>query len=302
MLSKLLLATDASDASDRVVDCVRHLRGIGGREALLVHVLNVRDIGGLSATVRRAILPRLEAQQQALAAAGFHTQIEIPLGIPFHEINRLVAEHGASAIVVGSHGESLLKEMWLGSTACSILHNARVPVLLARIEITAEEGAERCRAACAELFHHVLFPTDFSDIAERAFQYLEHIVREAHPAVTLLHVQDASKLGAHLKERLDEFNAIDRGRLERMRDRLLACGARSVELDLPYGSPIGILLDRAKGADFSLVVMGTQGRGFIREIFLGSVAHNMARYAPLPVLFVPPGHRGPGDRAEEQAS
>jgi nucleotide-binding universal stress UspA family protein len=118
----------------------------------------------------------------------------------------------------------------------------------------------------------------------------------------LLHVQDASRLGAHLKERLEEFNAIDRGRLERMRDRLLACGARAVELDLPYGAPSGILLDRAKGADFSLVVMGTQGRGFIREIFLGSVAHNVARYAPLPVLFVPPGQCGSGGRAAEQAA
>jgi hypothetical protein len=78
MLSKLLLATDASEASDRVVDCVRHLRAIGAREALLVHVLNVRDVGGLSVTLRRAILLTLEAQQQTLAAAGFHTQSDAP--------------------------------------------------------------------------------------------------------------------------------------------------------------------------------------------------------------------------------
>jgi nucleotide-binding universal stress UspA family protein len=33
--------------------------------------------------------------------------------------------------------------------------------------------------------------------------------------------------------------------------------------------------------------MGSQGRGFIHEVFLGSVANNIARLAPLPVIFVP---------------
>lgn len=287
-MPKILIASDASEASDRVLDCVKNLYAVGSREALLVHVVNVQNVGGLYLTLRQAIAPKLEAQQRVLAAAGFATQVEIPLGIPFYEINRLVDEHACSVIVTGSHGESLLKEMWLGSTACSILHNARVPVLLVRIEITAEDGPERCHAVCADFFGHVLFPTDFSDTAERAFQHLDHLVREAHSAVTLLHVQDAAKLGTHLHERLEEFNAVDSGRLERLRDRLLASGARSVDIELPYGSTISILLERARSSAFTLIVMGTQGRGFIPEIFLGSVAHNIARYAPLPVLFVPP--------------
>lgn len=287
MFAKILIATDASQASDRVLDCLNSLSAVGSRQVVLAHVVNVRDVGGLYLTLRRLIVPKLEAQQRQLVAAGFATQIEIPLGIPFFEINRLVDEHGCSLIVTGSHGESLLKEMWLGSTAASILHNARVPVLLVRIEITVEDGGECCRAACADLPRHILFPTDFSDTAERAFQHLDQLVQEAHSAVTLLHVQDATRLGTHLRERLDEFNAVDAARLDRMRDRLLASGARSVECELPYGSPIGILLERARTGEFSLIVMGTQGRGFIPEILLGSVAHNTARYAPLPVLFVP---------------
>ncbi len=287
MLSKVLVATDASEASDRVLDCVKGLYAVGSRAAVLAHVINVRDVGGLYLSLRQALLPKLEAQRDVLIAAGFTTEIEIPLGIPFHEINRLVDEKACSLIIAGSHGESLLKEMWLGSIACSFLHNARVPVLLVRIEVTEEEAGERCRATCADFFQHVLFPTDFSETAERAFQYLDHLVREAHSAVTLLHVQDAAKLRTHSRERIEEFNTIDAARLERMRARLLESGARSVDCEVSYGSPISILLDRAKTGTFSLIVMGTQGRGFIPEIFLGSVAHNAARYASLPVLFVP---------------
>jgi nucleotide-binding universal stress UspA family protein len=37
--------------------------------------------------------------------------------------------------------------------------------------------------------------------------------------------------------------------------------------------------------------MGTQGKGFIKEIFLGSVAHNVSRLAACPVLLIPPESR-----------
>ncbi|MCA1785684.1 MAG: universal stress protein [Desulfobacteraceae bacterium] len=33
--------------------------------------------------------------------------------------------------------------------------------------------------------------------------------------------------------------------------------------------------------------MGTQGRGFLGEFFLGSVSHNVARHSVAPVLLVP---------------
>jgi nucleotide-binding universal stress UspA family protein len=33
------------------------------------------------------------------------------------------------------------------------------------------------------------------------------------------------------------------------------------------------------------------GKGFIKEIFLGSVAHNVSRLAPSPVLLIPPESR-----------
>jgi len=39
--------------------------------------------------------------------------------------------------------------------------------------------------------------------------------------------------------------------------------------------------------EVSLVVMGTQGRGFIEELYLGSVSHNIGRLAESSVLLVP---------------
>jgi nucleotide-binding universal stress UspA family protein len=287
MLSNILVATDASEASLRMLECIESLRRVGSREAVLVHVFDVRTVGGLHETLRRSLLGRLEAQKQRLEQAGFTVSIETPVGIVYHEVNRVAEQRGSSLIVVGSHGESLVAELLLGSTALSILHNARLPVFLIRLEITEENGGKRCQAICADLFGHILFPTDFSDNAARALLYLEHIVQETRTRVTLLHVQDQAKIEPHLKHRLEEFNRIDAERLAGMAARLRECGASSVEQEIRYGSPTRIILERARSNAFSLILMGSQGRGFIHEVFLGSVANNIARLAPLPVIFVP---------------
>ncbi len=287
MLSNILISTDASEASDHIIDCVKDLRRVGSRKAVLTHVINVRDAGGLYVSLKRMTVPKLEEQQRRLAAAGFETTLEIPLGYPDYEINRLARENESSLIVVGSHGESLVKDMLLGSTAHSVLMSARTGVLLIRVEITETAGGTCCRIACSDFFRHILHPTDFSATAEHAFEHLEHIVRETHCAVTLLHVQDKVKLEPHLIQLLDDFNRIDTERLERMKARLLKAGASEVDIQVSLGSPTALILEQARCDKYSLILMGTQGRGALWEIVMGSVSHNIARHAPLPVLFVP---------------
>jgi len=287
MLSKIIVATDGSEASDRMIECVKDLQRVGSREAALVHVFNVRDVGGLYLSLQKDMRPKLEKQADILREAGYQVDVQTPLGIPFYEINKLALQRSASVVVVGSLGASLVWERLLGSNAQAILENAIVPILLVRLQITEENGGKRCRAICGDMFHHILFPTDFSDNSEHALLYLEHIVRETKSNVTLLHVQDKIKIEKHLKHRLEEFNQIDAERLDGMKLRLEQCGASSVKMEIPYGSPTQIILQRARANSFSLILIGSQGKGFIQEVFLGSVANNVARLAPLPVLFVP---------------
>jgi nucleotide-binding universal stress UspA family protein len=287
MLSNIIVASDGSEASDRMIECVSGLVRVGSRQATLVHVFNVRDVGGLYISLQEFMHPKLEKQARVLRDAGLEVDIQTPLGIPFYEINRIASERSASLVVVGSLGASLVGDVLLGSTAHSVLQNAQFPTLLVRLEMIEEDGGRRCRSACLDYFQHILFPTDFSDNAEHAFLYLEHIVRETKAHVTLLHVQDESKIERHLKHRLEEFNQIDADRLQGMKLRMEQCGAASVTTEIPYGSPTKIILDRVRTNGFSLIVMGSQGRGFIEEVFVGSIANNVARFAPVPALFVP---------------
>jgi nucleotide-binding universal stress UspA family protein len=226
MFKNLLIAMDLSHASVCLLRCVGPLRTAGAESATLVHVMNVRSVGGLYISLKHLVEPLLEMKEKQLEEAGFRTHLEIPLGDPAYEINRVAKERDASLIVAGTHGESLTKEILLGSVAHRLLQIAEKPVLL--IPITALEGEHwerKCDALCRDLFRHPLFATDFSEPAERAFHYLEHIAAHTHPPeATLFHAQDPGRILPHLAHRIDEFNRIDRERLDALEVRLREWG------------------------------------------------------------------------------
>ena len=286
MFRRILVATDLSPASEHLPAAVAGLRSLGASEAVLVHCQNIRDVGDLADTLLKLIRPALERQRQALAANGFAATVEVRLGLPAIEINRAAVEKDCSVIVIGSHGYNLAEDILLGGVATAVIHSAARPVLLVKMNLRSEGNTVVCDGASCDPLAHVLYPTDFSDNAECAFAYLEKIVESGAKRVTLLHVQDRV-IGEHLKDRLDEFNAIDTARLERLRDRLQAKGSADVQIEVAYGAVAKEILDRITGNGVSFVVMGTQGRGHIGEVFLGSVGHKVARRSPVPVLLVP---------------
>ncbi len=223
-------------------------------------------------------------QCKALEDQGYAVKLNLLIGEPRAEIDRLYDAENCDLVVVGSRVRSATMEVFLGGVAGEILHHCRRPLLVARAPAD-EEPATECPLTAREA---ILFPTDFSDNAERAFAIVVQMAQEGHRPVVLFHVQDRSKLERHLKDRLDEFNAVDQSRLDRMKQELLSKGAREVSVELPYGLPSEEILRRTRRGDIALTIMGSQGRGFFGEVFLGSVSHNIARHSPAPVLLIPP--------------
>jgi nucleotide-binding universal stress UspA family protein len=72
-----------------------------------------------------------------------------------------------------------------------------------------------------------------------------------------------------------------------MRDSLKKKGNSIIDIELAYGAPYSEIMRIIKEKDVSLVIMGSQGRGFIEELFLGSVSHNVARNSDASVLLIP---------------
>ncbi|MDP2044840.1 MAG: universal stress protein [Deltaproteobacteria bacterium] len=109
--------------------------------------------------------------------------------------------------------------------------------------------------------------------------------------VTLLNalMTTPGKLGA--PENPTEAAAVARNFLDLLQGRLEAAGVPEVQTRMVVGHPVPVILEFLQSNDISLIVLGTQGKGFIEEIFLGSVAHNISRFAPCPLLLIPPANR-----------
>lgn len=288
MFERILIATDGTHLADDLVAAAASLHRAGLREALLLHVFDLRHEGASAPDLEAQLRPTLARQVERLAHAGVTAAAATRFGVPSRDIHAVAEEWRASLVLLGSSGGGRLAGFPLGSTASALLHSAARPVLLlpvARlVEGSGEPGGEDWRAG---FLGHVLHPTDFSEGSERAFGAVEEIARATNASLTLCHVQDEVRLLPHLADRLEEFDRVDRERLARLAHRLTALGAAEVRCEVERGRPIPVLLERSRAGDVTLIVAGCQGRGYVREVAMGSVASALARLARVPVLFVP---------------
>jgi nucleotide-binding universal stress UspA family protein len=288
MFSRIIVATDLSPASFAIVNCLGGLKVYGAKQCLLLLCLNLQEAASTALSYSTAALEDILGQQrQILEKQGFDVETRILPGFAKQEINRVAAEEDYSLIVVGSQGHSMVGEGLLGGVAYEVIRSARKPVLLVRLKMKQGAGNVCIEANRCDFSEHVLFPTDFSENADHAFTYVEKLVTDGAQRVTLLHVQVKDLIDPLLTQRLDEFNEIDRGRLEKMKELLQKKGNAVIELELCYGSVFKEITRLVRERNVHLVVMGSQGRGFVKEIFLGSVSHNVARHADAPVLLIP---------------
>jgi nucleotide-binding universal stress UspA family protein len=289
MFEKIVLATDLSTDWDQIIACAAEFKALGCTHAILTHVIVTQGLVGADVAVQLESDPKLQEQKKQLEAHGFAVIVETPIGLPAFSLNEIAQRHCASLIVVGSHGKSTWWEAVLGSVSNALLHNARFPVLLINVKrLREEETGARCQLRTTELLRHVLFPTDFSNVASQAVPLLELLVPRGLSEVTLLHALDV--LDAYPPAVLAPAEGAARGFLESLAQRLMTAGISQVHSHISKGHPIPMILDALKTGDFSLVVLGTQGRRLLKEILLGSVAYNIARLAPCPVLLIPRGN------------
>jgi nucleotide-binding universal stress UspA family protein len=288
MFETIVLATDLSPVWDEIVACAGELKALGCARVILTHVITLKFLMGMEGRLEAEARPWLMRQAAHLEAQGFKVTIEMPKGLPAHSLQEVARCCGADLIVVGSHGK---QEGILGSVSSAIVHHATIPILLLPMDLKPEKPEGSCRLHCNELLRHVLFPADFSEISERALEYVVGLGPKGVGQVTLLNALDVPLHEAYPSEYREWAEGAARDLLEQWQQRLTQAGLTRVETVYDPGHPLPAILAILKSQDISLIVVGTQGRGFIQEIFLGSVAHNVCRLAPCPVLLIPPASR-----------
>ncbi len=289
MFEKLLLA---DDLRSEISNLLAYLNGenLGVREVILCHAVSPPKDMPIDQGFLSKIEAELDKRAGTLDAKGVKCKVELVTGEPGRAILELAEKHNVSMIVMGSHHRGGLRGSLIGSVSYSILHETVRPTFLLRMGSSGSAGSSTDKT-CSR---HILYPTDFSETAEEAFLLLERIATAYKAQVTLFHVHDKARIDPYLRHMLPEFDREDKERLKRLKEHLEANGAGPCSFQVSYGVPAQRILQLANSGEYSLVVMGCQGRGFIPEIYLGSTANAVARCGEIPVIFVPRRRQGIG--------
>ena len=140
----------------------------------------------------------------------------------------------------------------------------------------------------------ILFPTDFSAVANSAFPLAVAIAAQFDATIYSLHVSQGGD--PHVTETSRyEFPALAKG----------ATAVRVKEAIIPKGDddPVEVIMREAQARNCDLIVMASHGRSDVAQFFLGrSVAEQVARDSKIPTiiarLFGPRRTTRPIDRFE----
>ncbi len=148
----------------------------------------------------------------------------------------------------------------------------------------------------------ILYTTDFSPSADRALDYAYELARRSGAQLHLFHAVSLPEPDPRARESAfpgaPELRRY-RGEVARaaLEDLLVDHATEELDVRREMGegyTPRVIILDYAREIDADLIVQGSQGRTGMERLRLGSVAEQVVRHAPCPVLTV---RGGEGDEA-----
>jgi nucleotide-binding universal stress UspA family protein len=134
----------------------------------------------------------------------------------------------------------------------------------------------------------ILHPTDFSKEADYAFDMAWWMAHELGAWLVVLHVEPPPAALGHMANQAPLTDDFEREEAEQALRRRIPLPGIGVLVDhrVERGEPARVILQVAQEIGADLIVMGTHGRTGFRRLLMDSVAEEVARLAPCPVLTV----------------
>jgi nucleotide-binding universal stress UspA family protein len=284
---KILCPTDFSPGSQHAMRVAVRVATEASAELVLAHVWHppLFAFGGGDPFPAEVIQQLVKDKERGLEAA---TREAVKLGArrvtsrflsgaPWDQLVELVrGDEAFDLVVMGSHGRTGLARVLLGSVTEKVVRHAPCSVLAARARGDATS------------FAHVLCPIDFSDSSRLAVERAAQLAAPSGAGIMLLHAIELPVTYNGEPFGVDFLDGIEKKSTHLLED--WAADLRS-KIAVPVATEIRVgppgmqtleILDR--DPTFDLVVIGSHGRTGLRRVLLGSVAEQVVRHAPCPVL------------------
>ena len=152
----------------------------------------------------------------------------------------------------------------------------------------------------------ILYATDPTKNSAYAFFYAADLAKRYNARIVILHSVERMRymyddgMSVQLEEMLEEAKKQERKTdVEEIKKRVqefcmrsetqmgVPCGELIDKILVPLGYPVEEILKAADEENCDAIVLGTHGKGFLRQTFLGSVAGSVLERTRKPVFTIP---------------
>jgi nucleotide-binding universal stress UspA family protein len=147
------------------------------------------------------------------------------------------------------------------------------------------------------MFERILYPTDFSEVSEKAAEQILRI--PGVETVHVLHVVDSTALigpsstrggvGAASgggQQTIDAWHKTASEDVARIAEETFTAAGVNATSAAEWGDPAHVILETADAEGSTIIVLGASGRGHLAEFLLGSVSDTVVHKAKIPVLVI----------------
>lgn len=270
-MKKILVPTDFSQHAEYALKVAAQIARKNNAEVILLHLLELPHQAGdaMSASheipeimfFKNAAMNRLEEMMDSDYLDGLEVAEVVQFDMTFEGIMDISNKNQVDLIVMGSHGASGFKEMFIGSNAEKVVRNSTVPVLVIKKEIENFE------------VNKFVFASDFSDEAKPAFTKVVNFANEfgAHLHLVMINTPNSFKSTLVAQEIMDSFV------------KNFTVNSYSTHIFNDANVEKGIL-NFANSIDADLIGMCTHGRKGLAHFFNGSISEDLVNHAVRPVV------------------
>jgi nucleotide-binding universal stress UspA family protein len=271
IMKKILVPTDFSANAEYALKVAAQVARKNNSEIILLHMLELPSQGGDAVVgshdipelmlFKNAAIQRLDDLMDAPYLDGLEVSEVVQFELAFDGIMNISRKNDVDLVIMGSHGASGFKEMFIGSNAEKVVRSSEVPVMIIKKEYDDFKVDE------------IVFASDFSDEIHQAFPKI---------------LQVASFFGAHLH--LLMVNTPNNFKSTQASEEIFKSFLSKYVVE-NYSTHIyndanvekGIL-NFARGINADMIAMCTHGRKGLAHFFNGSISEDLVNHAIRPVI------------------
>jgi len=272
-MKKILVPTDFSDQAENALKVAAQLAKKYDGEIFLLHMLEL-PLELIDPTTQdnhanppEAIFFMKLAHQRFddIMSRDYLKGIKVHETVQFHEafegIMEISKEKGCDLIVMGSHGASGLKEVFIGSNTEKVVRHANLPVLVIKNNIPLFEVKD------------FVYASDFVEEGKNSFSEAIKFANTIGATMHLVYINTANKFktSSKIEKRINTF----------LKDAPI--GEHTVTVYNDESIEKGILNFSAK-VNAGLIGISTHGRKGLAHFLNGSISEDLVNHAKRPVV------------------